>query len=135
MLKNVTGPLIINVNDVFVTPQPHKFTALHMAIEQGHKGIIQLLLSHEDINVNATDEVSFICSDIKVSICNPSCGVNGQYYTVTCDIHLSFFIITPFSSSDKLLHCLFFPSTFSCLPCKVVKKFLLNLITAGKAHK
>ena len=104
MLKNVTGPLIINLNDVFVAPQPHKVTALHMAIEQNKNGIIQLLLSHEDINVNATDEVSFICSDIKVSICNLSCGVNGQYYTVTCDIHLSFFIITHFSSSDKLLH-------------------------------
>ena len=42
----------------FFAPQPHKFTALHMAVEQDKNGIIQLLLSQRDVNVNACDEVS-----------------------------------------------------------------------------
>ena len=46
-------------NDVvFFAPQPHKFTALHMAVEQDKNGIIQLLLSQKDVDVNACDEVS-----------------------------------------------------------------------------
>ena len=49
----------LRFNDVvFFAPQPHKFTALHMAVEQDKNGIIQLLLSQEEINVNACDEVS-----------------------------------------------------------------------------
>ena len=57
--KHVTG--LLKFNDVVLfcfAPQPHKFTALHMAVEQDDIGIIQLLLSQEDINVNACDEVS-----------------------------------------------------------------------------
>ena len=42
----------------FFAPQPHKFTALHMAVEQDKNGIIQLLLSQRDVDVNACDEVS-----------------------------------------------------------------------------
>ena len=48
----------LRFNDVFFAPQPHKFTALHMAVEQDKNGIIQLLLSQKDVDVNACDEVS-----------------------------------------------------------------------------
>ena len=51
-------PLRFNEQMFFFAPQPHKFTALHMAVEQDNNGIIQLLLSQKDINVNACDEVS-----------------------------------------------------------------------------
>ena len=57
MLKSMSQALKIYY-DVFFAPQPHKFTALHIAVEQENNGIIQLLLSQEDINVNARDEVS-----------------------------------------------------------------------------
>ena len=59
MLKSMSQALKIYY-DVFFAPQPHKFTALHIAVEQAkdNNGIIQLLLSQEDINVNACDEVS-----------------------------------------------------------------------------
>ena len=49
----------LRFNDVvFFAPQPHKFTALHMAVKQDKNGIIQLLLSQKDVNINACDEVS-----------------------------------------------------------------------------
>ena len=57
MLKSMSQALKIYYV-VFFAPQPHKFTALHIAVEQENNGIIQLLLSQEDINVNACDEVS-----------------------------------------------------------------------------
>ena len=58
MLKSMSHwPLRFN-DVVFFGPQPHKFTSLHMAVDQEKNEIIQLLLSHEDINVNACDEVS-----------------------------------------------------------------------------
>ena len=42
----------------FFAPQPHRFTSLHMAVDQEKNEMIQLLLSHKDIDVNACDEVS-----------------------------------------------------------------------------
>ena len=57
MLKSMSQALKIKWC-CFFAPQPHKFTALHMAVEQDKNGIIQLLLSQKDVNVNACDEVS-----------------------------------------------------------------------------
>ena len=50
----------LRFNDVLFkfAPQPHEVTALHTAVEQDNNGIIQLLLSRKEINVNACDEVS-----------------------------------------------------------------------------
>ena len=57
MLKSMSQALKI-VMMFFFAPQTHKFTALHMAVDQDNNGIIQLLLSQKEINVNACDEVS-----------------------------------------------------------------------------
>ena len=80
MLKSMSRALEILTMLVFcLAPQPHKFTALHMAVERDNHGIIELLLSQEDINVDACDEVS-LYREIKVNIlfCKLMCGINGQ---------------------------------------------------------
>ena len=38
-------------------PRPqHDYTALHWAAMQGHQGVVRMLASHKDVNVNARNE-------------------------------------------------------------------------------